>query len=246
MTKPIITTLSAVAVLMAGSIALPAAAQDMHPSHAAHMMPKPTTLNLNAQGEVKATPDTASINFGVMTEAKTAEEAMKLNRDRMTAVFAALKKLGIADKNIQTSNLNLNAQYDYPQNAPAVLRGYQASNRVTVKVDDLARLGTSIDAVVKAGINQIDGINFGLKDSKTAEDTARKAAVAALTQRADLYASAMGYKVKRIITLSESGGYAPQPVYKTMARAEMMDSTPIAAGELNIVINVSAEFELEK
>lgn len=246
MTKPTITMLSAVAVLIASSAALPAAAQDMQSSHAAHMMPKPTTLNLSAQGEVKATPDTASINFGVMTEAKTAEEAMKLNRDRMNAVFAALKKLGIADKNIQTSNLNLNAQYDYPQNAPAVLRGYQASNRVTVKVDDLARLGSSIDAVVKAGINQIDGINFGLKDSKAAEDNARKAAVATLTQRADLYASAMGYKVKRIVTLSESGGYAPQPVYKTMARAEMMDSTPIAAGELNIAISVSAEFELEK
>ncbi|MDC7675603.1 SIMPL domain-containing protein [Asticcacaulis machinosus] len=246
MTKPIITTLSAVAVLMAGTAALPALAQDTQPSHAAHMMQKPTTLNLSAQGEVKATPDTASINFGVMTEAKTAEEAMKLNRDRMSAVFAALKKLGIADKNIQTSNLNLNAQYDYPQNAPAILRGYQASNRVTVKVDDLNRLGTSIDAVVKAGINQIDGINFGLKDSKTAEDNARKAAVAALTQRADLYATAMGYKVKRIITLSESGGYAPQPVYKSFARAEMMDATPIAAGELNVTISVSAEFELEK
>lgn len=208
-----------------------------------------TTLNLSAQGEVKSAPDMASINFGVLTEGKTAEEAMRLNAAKMNSVFASLKKMGVADKNMMTSGLNLSAVYDYPNNQPAVLRGYQASNRVTIRIEELPKLGSTIDAVVKSGINQVDGIGFGLKDSSAAEDEARKSAIKILMARANLYASSLGLKVKRIKTLTESGGYSPQPMYKgAMERMTMSDSapTPIAAGEMNVTISVSAEFELEK
>ena len=90
-------------------------------------------------------PDMASINLGVMTEARTAQGAMQANSARMTEVMAALRKAGIAAKDIQTSGLNLNAQYVYEQNVPPRLTGYQASNQVTVIVHDLTKLGAAVE-----------------------------------------------------------------------------------------------------
>ena len=141
-------------------------------------------LNLSAYGEVKAAPDMATLSFGVVTEAPTAADAMRQNAERMTQVVAALRRAGIAERNIQTSGLNLSAQYDYVENQPPRLRGYQASNQVTVIVDDIAKVGSTADAVVGAGVNQINGISFGLKDPKAAGDQARRLAVRALQAKA--------------------------------------------------------------
>ena len=157
-----------------------------------HAMAQQPALNLSAYGEVKVAPDQATINFGVVTEAPTAQEAMTQNAQQMTRVVAALRRAGIAERDIQTSGLNLSAQYDYQQNEPPKLRGYQASNRVTVTIQDLTKVGTTADAVVAAGVNQIDGIGFGLKDPKAAEDQARVLAVRALQDKARLYAQALG------------------------------------------------------
>src|SRR6188768_376804 len=135
------------------------------------------SLNLSASGEVKVAPDMATITFGVVTEAATAQEAMARNATQMTQVAAALRRAGIAERDIQTSGLNLSAQYDYVQNEPPKLRGYQASNRVTVNINDLTQVGATADAVVAAGVNQINGIGFGLKDPSAAENQARQIAV---------------------------------------------------------------------
>ena len=110
-----------------------------------------TTLNLQAYGEVKAVPDMAQITLGVTTLAPTAADAMRQNAARMGDIIAALKRQGLGDRDIQTSNLNLNPQYVYTQNQAAKLTGYQASNDVTVAVRDLQRLGPVIDAVSAAG-----------------------------------------------------------------------------------------------
>ncbi len=215
----------------------------------AERMPTPTTLSLNAFGEVRMAPDMASINLGVNTEAPTAAGALQANAAQMTKVFAELKKAGIEQKYIQTSGLNLTAQYDYVQNEPPKLRGYQATNQVTVVVKDLTKLGPAVDATVRAGINQVNGISFGISDPSAAEDAARQKAIKALMAKANLYATATGYKVSRLVTLSEGGGYTPpQPVpMYAMARAEKMsDSTPVSGGEMSIRIDVNAAFELAK
>jgi uncharacterized protein YggE len=141
-------------------------------------------LNLSAYGEVKAAPDMATISFGVVTEATTAAEAMRLNAARMNEVMTALRRAGIEERYVQTSGLNLSAQYDYVQNEPPRLRGYQANNRVTVIINDLTKVGTTADAVVAAGVNQIDGISFGLKDPTSAENQARQLAVRNLQAKA--------------------------------------------------------------
>ena len=119
------------------------------------------SLNLSAYGEVKTAPDMATITFGVQTEAPTAQAAMQQNAEQMTRVMAALRRAGINERDVQTSGLNLQAQYDYQENQPPRLRGYQAVNRVTATINDLDRVGTTADAVVAAGVNQIDGISFG-------------------------------------------------------------------------------------
>ncbi|WEK57014.1 MAG: SIMPL domain-containing protein [Candidatus Brevundimonas phytovorans] len=212
-----------------------------------HAMAQQPALNLSAYGEVKVAPDQATINFGVVTEAATAQEAMAQNAQQMTRVIAALRRAGINERDIQTSGLNLSAQYDYQQNMPPKLRGYQAQNRVTVVINDLTKVGTTADAVVTAGVNQIDGIAFGLKNPKAAEDQARQLAVRALQDKAQLYAQALNVPLGGVRSLTEGGGYAPQP-QPMYARAMAMDSgsasTPVSAGELTIRIDISGTYDI--
>ncbi|WP_292056791.1 MULTISPECIES: SIMPL domain-containing protein [unclassified Brevundimonas] len=213
-----------------------------------HAMAQQPALNLSAYGEVKVAPDQATINFGVVTEAPTAQEAMAQNAQQMTRVVAALRRAGIAERDIQTSGLNLSAQYDYQQNEPPKLRGYQASNRVTVTIQDLTKVGTTADAVVAAGVNQIDGIGFGLKDPKAAEDQARVLAVRALQDKARLYAQTLGVDLGPVRSLTEGGGYAPEVRPQAMYARVAMDaggaSTPVSAGELTVRIDISGTYDI--
>ena len=202
-------------------------------------MAQQPALNLSAYGEVKVAPDQATINFGVVTEAPTAQEAMAQNAQQMTRVVAALRRAGIAERDIQTSGLNLSA----PK-----LRGYQASNRVTVTIQDLGKVGTTADAVVTAGVNQIDGIAFGLKDPKAAEDQARVLAVRALQDKARLYAQALGVDLGPVRSLTEGGGYTPEVRPQAMYARVAMDaggaSTPVSAGELTVRIDISGTYDI--
>ena len=206
-----------------------------------------TTLNLSAAGESHAAPDKASLNLGVQVQAATAEQAMAINAQRMTAVIAALRRAGAAERDIRTSSLNLQAQYAFPANQTRQLTGYEAINGVAVEARDLGRLGPLLDAAVAAGANQVNGISFGLKDPRAAEDAARLEAVKALQAKADLYARATGYRVGRLVNLSEGGGYEPSPP-RPMAvmAARSFAATPVEAGSLDIRIEVNGTFELSR
>jgi uncharacterized protein len=237
---------AALSLALAASTAPAALAQAAPP--AADTMFRATTLNLSAYGETKVAPDMATITLGVMTSGKTAAEAMTANAARMAGVMASLRKAGIAEKDIQTSNLNLNPQYRYVENQPPILTGYQASNNVTITVTDLKRLGPAVDASVTAGANQVHGISFGLQDPTTAENAAREAAVKALAAKAELYARATGHKVSRLVTLSEGGGYSvppPIPMERFAMAAQAKDAgTSISGGELKVRIDISGLYEL--
>ena len=242
MRSPVQAALAAVAILASAGVGRAQTAADGDAAFRA------TTLSISAFGEVKAAPDKATITLGVQTSAPTAAQAMSDNAARMTAVVAALRKQGLADRDIQTSNLNLSAQYDYEQNKPPRLTGYQASNDVTIAVNDIKRLGPTIDAVTAAGVNQINGVGFGLKDAQAAEDQARLKAVQALQAKAQLYAGATGYRIGRLVNLSEGGGaqpmpFAPKMVTVTAVRAA---STPVEAGELTVRADVSGLYELTR
>jgi hypothetical protein len=243
---------SSPARLVAGALAAAllcatAGAALAQPDTAADAMFRATTLNISAVGEVRAAPDQASISLGVQTLEPTAAQAMARNADQMTRVIAALKRGGIDAKDIQTSGLGLSAQYAYEQNKPPRLTGYQASNQVAVTVRDLKRLGPVLDAVVASGANQINGVSFGLSDPQAAEDAARLKAVKALQAKAQLYAGATGYKLSRLVNLSEGGGYSPpQPGPLYAMRAEAASSTPVEAGEMSVRVDVSGLYELTR
>jgi uncharacterized protein YggE len=192
----------------------------------------------------------ATISLGVMTAGRTAQAAMQANALKMTQVVEALKRAGVAGKDIQTSNLNLNPQYAYVENQPPRLTGYQASNQVTVTVHDLARLGQAVDATVTAGANQVHGISFGLDDPTAAENAAREAAVKALAAKADLYARATGHRILRLVTLSEGASSYPMPPPMPMAEMASMRmqkaDTSISPGEMKVRVDVTGLYELTR
>ncbi len=229
--------------------ALPAQAQTTAPVVAADSKFPATTQYLAAFGEVKAAPDMATISLGVQTQARTAAAAMSQNAQQMSRVVSALRQAGIAERHIQTSGLNLSAQYAYQDNQPPRLTGYQASNTVTIEVHDLARLGQTIDAVVSVGANQVHGVGFGLRDRSKAEDEARLEAVKALQAKAQLYAGATGHRIGRLVNLSEGTSYAlPPPMPFESARVMSMDkaSTPVSPGELTVRVDVNGLYELTR
>lgn len=204
-----------------------------------------TTVSLSAAGEVPVRPDMATLSIGVVAQAPAAQAAMEQNRGRMNATLQALRAHGVADKDLQTGGINLNPQYTYQANQPPRLDGYQASDTVTARLYDLARVGEAIDAAVAAGSNTINGVSFGLKNPRAAEDAARVQAAQALQARAALYAQAMGLRVLRLVNLSESAGqsFAPQPRMKAMALAAEAP-TPVEPGELTVRVELNALFEL--
>lgn len=208
-----------------------------------------TTLQISADASVNREPDVAFIMTGVTSEAETAQQAMADNRTAMNGVFEVLGEAGIERRDMQTSNFSMNPRYDYSNRRngePPRLIGYTVSNQLSVRVRDLDDLGETMDALVEAGGNTFSGLRFGLDDDRAAKNEARRLAMAEAITRAELYASAAGYEVARIVTLSESGGYQPQPMM--MARAEMaMDAaTPIASGEVSYSMTVNVTFELRQ
>lgn len=209
----------------------------------------PATLTLSAEAEVQAAPDIADIGAGVVTQAADAGSALAANSTQMTRVVAALKKAGIADRDIQTAGLSLQPQYRYEQNQPPILTGFQAANRVQVTLRDLKGSGKVIDTLVKEGANQIDGPNFRISAPEPLLDKARAEAVRKARARAELYAQAAGLKVKRITSISEGFEQRPpMPMMRSVAMAEAAPAAPpppIAPGEVGLVARVTMAFELE-
>ncbi len=240
--------LGALGALALAGAAAPALAQTAAPVPAADPASRPSTLNLSAYGEVKVAPDMAVITLGVTSEAPTAQAAMAQNRVRMAEVIAALRRGGIAERDLQTSGLTLNPQYVYVENQPPKLSGYQASNQLTVTVNDLTKVGAAIDATVTAGANTVSGVTFGLKDPEAADNDARRRAVRALQAKAGLYAEATGLRLGRLVTLSEGGGYSPPPPAPMYAmRMEKADSsTPVQPGQLSVRIDITGLYELTR
>lgn len=207
-----------------------------------------TTITLTGKGTVDHAPDIAMISVGVQVEAKTAAEAMQQQAEKMNGVFAAVKAAGIADRDMQTGQLSLNPVYEYPNNARPRLTGYQASNQINIKVRKLDTLGKTLDAVVKGGGNTINGVSFSIDQPDKFQNDARIEAIRDAAAKAELYAQAVGYKVKRIVTISEQDYYPkPVPMMMQMRQQDMAAApTPIAAGEVSLTQTVNVVFELTK
>lgn len=206
-----------------------------------------TRLDIVATGEVSAVPDIATIGAGVVTQSPTAAAAMADNARRSAATVAAIRKAGVADRDIQTTAINLSPQYRYENDQPPVITGYQASSRVSVRFRDIKAAGPILDSLVTAGANQIDGPFLTIDKPQPLLDEARGRAIATARARAELYARAAGLQVKRIVAISE-GSFdmptPPMPMLQMRAESKAAADTSIEAGEQRLAISVSVTFEL--
>lgn len=206
-----------------------------------------TRLDVSATGETTRVPDVAIITAGVVTRAPTAGAAIQENSARMDRVLAALKRAGVADRDVQTSSINLNPEYRYQENRPPELVAYSASNQVNIRFRDIRNSGKILDALVAEGANQINGPTLTIDKPEAALDEARARAVAMGRERAQLYARSTGMRVARLVAVSETGGNYPVPPPMPVmmeARAQAANSK-IDPGEQKLQVSLAMTFELQ-
>ncbi len=211
------------------------------PANAADKIEKLVTVT--GEATVAAVPDTAMIRVGVTSQGKTAKAASEANAKDMNAVLAAIKENDIAERDIQTSGLSLQPQYDSRQGGSNRLTGFQMSNRITVKLRDISKLPAVLDRAVGAGANEMSGIEFIVSEESKALDQARSGAVADARRKAELYAGAAGMKVGRVMVISEEGAIPP-PRLSAPMRVGAPAATPISPGEQTLRAVVTVTFEL--
>lgn len=206
-------------------------------------------VELSVTEQVKAVPDTATIGGGVTTRAATAVEAMRQNAAAMTKVIDRLRAGGVDRKDIQTSAINLNAQYQYNNdNQPPRFLGYDASNQVTVVLHDMAKVGPTLDALVVAGANNVFGPSFSLEADAAAKAQARRTAWQRAESQAREYAQMAGYKgVKLLAVIEGMIGGGPRPmsgdIVLTSAR---MEKTPVEPGQVGTGVTLTVKYEMTR
>ncbi len=241
--------LSALLVMTYSGAAFAQPAQQMKDMPSPH--DRGPIVNLSVTETVDSAPDMATINTGVQTRAMTAKDAIAQNAGQIDKLIAALTKAGIERKDLQTSGINLNPQYDYsnrPNNEPPKFIGYEASNQLTVTVRKIAKAGELIDIMVGAGATNINGPSFGIADTGPLETQARTKAIKSAGERATFYAQAAGYKSARLIGISEAG-QSGRPIIVTAARmaaAPMDVATKVEPGQLSTSITLSFRYMLER
>lgn len=232
----------AIPLFALSALAVPSAAAEVQ------IQAQAPVVELSVSETVNSTPDVAQIGTGVTTRAQTAKEAVRLNAVAMQKVVDRLKTLGIAAKDIQTSNFNLNAQFTYPNGGGTpVFAGYEASNQVSVKLRQIDKVGDVLDALVAAGATNIFGPNFSLDDDSAAAASARTKAFQRGQAMAQDYARMAGYTGVRLLEVSESvQGRGPVPPMPMAYAVERDAKTPIAPGEVGTTVNLAVKYEMTK
>jgi uncharacterized protein YggE len=228
--------------VFAAAIAILALAAASQPSHAADR----SLLTVTGQGEAHAAPDMATITVGAVSEADTAAEALTRNSEQVSAAIDALKAAGVEARDIQTNGFSVSPRYvsDRDANTAPRIDGYRVSNSVMVRVRKLDSVGSLLDTLVKAGANDIGGINFGISSADELEDTARTAAVADARHKAELYAEAAGVRLGAIRAIDEAAGSYPMPQPVMRMKAMEAAPAPIEAGEQTITASVRVVYEI--
>ena len=206
----------------------------------------PPAISVTGEANVSVPPDQAQIDGGVTSDAKTAREASDANNAAMGKVLAALKGAGIEEKDYQTSRLSLQPQFatssKASERAPGIV-SFRASNRVTVRIRDVAKVANIIDALVGAGANEIGGINFTVSQASKHLDEAREKAIADARRKAEIYAKAAGVTLGEPISISEEG--APVPLYRGKMAAPMAAGAPVAQGEETLSVTVGVSWAIK-
>ena len=205
------------------------------PAHAAERL-----VTVTGEATVAVAPDAAVIRIGVTSQDKTAREASEANAKQMTAVLAAIKDTGIADRDVQTSRLSLQPQYEPNKSGTARLTGFQATNQVTVRIRDIDKLPVFLDRAIAAGANEMSGIEFVISEQSKLLDRARDDAIADARRKAELYAQAAGSKLGPVVSITEEGSATPPRPMQAMRAG----AVPIAPGEQTLRATVTVSYEL--
>ncbi len=208
---------------------------------------KSGTLYVSATGQVSQAPDQASVSAGVVTQAPDAASAMRQNAAQMSAAFKALKEAGIKQRDIQTSQMSLRPQYDRENRKAPRITGYEVRNTVTARTEKLEKVGAMLDALVSAGINNINGVTFSIRDSKSAKDKARLEAISAARIKAQAMAKAAGVSLGKVLEIRENtGGFRPEANLLQVRAFSDASPTPIAAGEQTLSVTVNISYALDQ
>jgi hypothetical protein len=235
--------------LMVSAIALALAAPLAAQAGSEAKGPDVPILTVSGSGQARVAPDEATVRLGVVAQAPTAREAQaKVNR-AAGAVLDAIRKLGVPAERVQTTGLSLSPQYASGSSGSQGPRitGYQASNTVTVGVEDLAKVGPVIDAGLASGANNLDGVDFGLRNDGAARAAALTDAVRSARAKAEALARALKVRLVEIVEVAEGGvSVSPQPMpYRgRIAMAETMTPTPVSAGEVGVDASVTLRWRI--
>lgn len=204
------------------------------------------SVNVSGTGKVYVVPDVAYIYIGVRSQADKVGDALNENNMQAAQVASALKELGVAEKDIQTTAFNVYPQQEYGPDGQVTRNYYTVENTVYVTARDLAKLSDILDAVVRSGANSINGISFDVQDRSGAEAEARKLAIADARSRADELAGSAGIKIGRVMNLSVYSSGSAVASYDAKGGSMMApNNVPIAAGQMVITADASITYSIK-
>jgi uncharacterized protein YggE len=205
------------------------------------------TMNVTGTGKVTLTPDIAYISIGVHTEGADVTEALTSNTAQAQKVSDALKALGVDVKDIQTTSFNVYPQQQFDDKGQPTTTKYIVDNSVYVTVRDLTKLGVMLDAVVRSGANNINGINFDVSNRDAANSQARTAAIADARKQAEEMAKAAGVTLGDVQSIALSGSPTPTPLYDAKGGAVMSAgaSVPVSAGQMIITVDANITYAIK-
>lgn len=206
------------------------------------------TFTINGEGKISAKPTLAEVDLGLFSEGRDVPTVQDANTVKVNAIIAAMKQLGVADADIQTSNYNIAPKFEYTDGVSNVV-GYTVSQNLNIKVRDLTKVGAVLSKAGELGANQVNGVRFTIDDPTSVQQEARTKAIEDAKKKAQELANAMGVKIVKIVTFSESsGGSTPQPMfaYSAMDSAKAVAPVPnIQTGSLDVQSDVSVTFEIQ-
>ena len=210
---------------------------------------QPPTISVSGEGIVEAQPDRATVTVGVVTREKNPSAVQTANARAASNVINSIVVLGVERKKISTGNYNFNPTYRQRDNGKNEIDGYEATNSVTVIVDDLNLVGKIIDAALSHGANQVNSLSFGLRDKNFYQDEALRLAVLDAKRKADVAAAALGKNILgvRSVTINSSSVSSPRAYKMSRAMEDSINAdTPIESGMLNCSASVHVEFEISR
>lgn len=205
------------------------------------------SISVTGHGDASGPPDQAEVSAGVQILADTVIEATRENQSIIERIMAALEEQGIPEEKIQTSNYSIWAEQNYQDpRRQSRISGYRVSNVVTVKIDDIDKIGDVLAAVTNAGANAIHGIQFGVRDTAALEQKAREAAMADARARAEALASLAGVELGEVVSISTSLGVGPpRPMMaRNFEMADMASAPGISPGQQQIGVQIHATFAI--